>query len=148
MLFPNDKKDFSFLCCELLWLVLYEYYNCKSEIPYYYKDTIDENGTQGFKLSLKLNNRFTDFFHHYWSSKYIFVTSRYSTDGVIHVLEGSGDMQLLLIYYLSHLYHSRLQHRTDNKYHLYYESDGLVTVRFRKNRLDLERTINLLQILQ
>ena len=148
ILFPNDKKDFSFLCCELLWLVLYEFYDCKTTVPYYYKDTIDENGTQGFKLSLSLHNRLTEFFHDYWSSKYIFVTSRYSTDGIIHVLEGAGDMQLLLIYYLSYLYQSRLQLHTDHTYHLFYETDGLVPVRFRKNKLELERAINLLQILQ
>ena len=36
MLFPQEKKDYSFMCFELLWLVFAEFYSMRKNIPIYF----------------------------------------------------------------------------------------------------------------
>lgn len=150
VLFPGMVKDQSFLCCELAWLVLTEFYEIKEHLPFYYKDTIDEEGFQGFKLSLKLDNKFTAFFNSNWSARFVYLTSQYSTDAVTHILKGSGDLQKLLVYYLSHLYsvYCETMKILPLNIEFYNDADYPTPIRYKRNIDELTEAIKFFQIIQ
>lgn len=147
VLFPGETKDASFLCCELAWLVFYEFYGFTTNLPFYYKDMSDEEGIQGFKLSIQSENRFTTFFNNYWSEKYVFLTSQYSSKGVIYVLQGVGEMQQMLIYYLSYLYSCESKIKDKTRFYLHFEEDPFFPVDYRANKHKLAEVINFLRLI-
>ena len=105
MLFPNTKKDYSFMCCELMFIVFTEIYEFHGNYPLYYKEDYDENGKPGFKLRLEpskepFNAIIISFIDKYWSNSFITVTEKYSNHRHILHLSGDGIIQRLLIQYL------------------------------------------------
>ncbi|MBQ7229279.1 MAG: hypothetical protein IJX04_00055 [Oscillospiraceae bacterium] len=105
MLFPNTKKDYSFMCCELMYIVFTEIYEFQGNYPLYYKESYDEDGKPGFKLGLKpskepFNAIMISFIDRYWSNDFIKVTERYSNHCLMLHLSGDGIIQRLLIQYL------------------------------------------------
>jgi len=96
MLFPQEKKDYSFMCFELLWLVFSEQYGLKKEFP-----IIFENGR--FKMYRDQFPRFSEYIYNEWRN--IRIGYGHSPDAeVAYVFPSPVDIPQLLIWYLWQMY--------------------------------------------
>jgi len=137
ILFRNEDHDVSFLCCELLWIVLTEVHGYTTNCPLYY--------SKGFRLENTLDSFFKFYFNENWSNHYIEKREN-SFDSNIW-LEGNGTMQKLIIFYLSSLYayinHEEAQYRIDTT-----EYDPFFSIDYNQNLEDLKKAIDLLSIIK
>ena len=100
LLFPNTKKDYSIMCCELIWLVLNEENELKSQ-PFL--ASTDKYGLNCFKYGLRSPNKMPQFVDSYWTHPYIGIITKYTNIGDVNELCGTGKIQKLLIYYFDQL---------------------------------------------
>lgn len=104
-LLSHDRPfDISYLCCELLWIILTEVYGFTNEFPLNYTNGFNVQGEPGFKIKTNINNYFTQFFEKYWSAHFIIVKDQHPLIGNKSILAGDGTMQKLLVYYISGLF--------------------------------------------
>lgn len=113
LLFPNTKKDYSIMCCELMWLVLNKDQQLKSN-PFY--AATDGYGLNCFKFGYNEPNKMRQFVDSCWSHPYIGIITGYSNIGNKNELCGDGKIQKLLIYYFEKMIPSNTpQYFVDSK---------------------------------
>lgn len=95
MLFPQEKKDYSFMCFELLWLVFSEFYSGRQNPPIYF---------DGTEFQVRGNApRFTEYMHSEWQSFEIYDDQRYNKKKV-YSFSLPIDIPQLLLWYLWQMY--------------------------------------------
>lgn len=99
MLFSKEKKDYSFMCFELLWIVLSEYYGLNKNMPIVF----DGNG---FQVSGHNCPEFTQYMRAEWSSIRLARVHTFGFEGKIDAYEFPPpiDIPQLLIWYLSQMH--------------------------------------------
>ena len=97
MLFPNTKKDYSFMCFELMWLVFIERIKGNTIIPITY-------GEQGFKMRDEYIPGFSSYLQKEWG-KICLSTEKNGYGATTHYLLSSPvDIPQLLVWYLWQMY--------------------------------------------
>ena len=96
ILFPNEKKDYTFACLELLWLVLVDYYGLNSTMPILYNTTRENHG---FHLAKSKNDIsvFSKYIKEYWNSN---LAISHDFSGNISFVLSDNHFHQLLIWYL------------------------------------------------
>ena len=97
MLFPQEKKDYSFMCFELLWLVFSEFYNLKKNLPIYF------DGRQ-FQVRGTVPH-FTEYMHSEWGNLEIrHYQPVFSDEKETYSFSNPLDIPQLLLWYLWQMY--------------------------------------------
>ena len=99
MLFPEVKKDYSFMCFELMWLVFSEHFTSNSVMPLAY----DQNG---FHVQRDSMPAFTIYLRKEWGQMPMHVSQRSSNPNRIYTLASPPDIPQFLIWYLWQMYQS------------------------------------------
>ena len=105
MLFPSQKKDYSFLCCELIWIVFQEIYGgcaLTSPIRSLEMDTVAITRSKEEEGEL-LSQSLQDFLLSTWAPPSVTVEFYSQGRYDAYILHGTGTIQKILLYYLSHL---------------------------------------------
>lgn len=139
ILFPYGKKDYSVMCCELMWIVLSVYYGVTNAVPY--KHAYDQQKNSCFALTL--NVPFKQFFDKLWSSNSLAHYERHTIAGRFLYLSGTSKIQKLLIYYLD-----RLIYPQNSSKHHYIHKDEFETIDFEDNLAFLSEVRDLLRLIQ
>lgn len=102
MLFPQEKKDFSFMCFELLWLVFAEFYNLRENVPIHF---------DGSKLYVKAKGvapHFIEYMNSEWGNFDIRRTQAYGGEREAYAFPTPIDIPQILLWYLWQMYPSPL----------------------------------------
>lgn len=133
MLFPQEKKDYSFMCFELLWLVFSEQYGLKKSFP-----IIFENGR--FKMYRDQFPRFSEYMYNEWRN--ISIGYGNSPDEkAAYVFPTPVDIPQLLIWYLRQMSPNSSVH-----YQLYSDQPRFAT--FQKYLEEFKQIDALLQLIK
>ena len=100
MLFPQEKKDYSFMCFELLWLVFAEFYNLRENVPIYF------DGSKFYIKTKGVAPRFIEYMNSEWENFDIRNAQTYAVVGEAYVLPLPIDIPQLLLWYLWQMYPS------------------------------------------
>ena len=136
ILFPNVKKDYSFMCFELLWTVFSEVHNLTSKMPIVYN-------TEKRCFSMQHNSvpLFAAYLEEEWSHIYIKTTHEAISGNTWYTLSIPTDIPHLLIWYLNQMYEKpSVQYRIEYPYY----SNGMHT----QNMDDLKKFDQLLRIIK
>lgn len=139
ILFSDEMKDYSVMCCELMWIVLSVYYGVTNAVPY--KHAYDQQKNSCFALTL--NVPFKQFFDKLWSSNSLAHYERHTIAGRFLYLSGTSKIQKLLIYYLD-----RLIYPQNSSKHHYIHKDEFETIDFEDNLAFLSEVRDLLRLIQ
>ena len=101
ILFPDETKDYSFMCAEVMWVLFYEHYNWKTRMPITY-DTSYQN--QGFCLPNKVLPEFTEYMKVEWRGISMRDSQRHFDNKPITSFPSPIDLPQILIWYLWQLY--------------------------------------------
>ena len=100
LLFPNSKKDFSFMCAEVMWVVFTELHNMRTRMPFSYDSSIEN---QCFFLPHNTLPRFSEYMREEWGRIQVNLQQHYGNSrATIHF--SSIDIPQILIWYLSQMY--------------------------------------------
>lgn len=113
ILFPNDKKDYTFMCFELTWAVLHECFgSCEVSSTKVNFDTGNEYAT--LKLNSTIGEKLLSFVEEFWSSDYLKVLPHNQKTQHIRLWgRNDGYIQIALLYYISELGKSLPKYRPD-----------------------------------
>lgn len=139
ILSSDEKKDYSVMCCELMWIVLSVYYGAANAVPY--KHAYDQQKNSCFALTL--NVPFKQFFDKLWASNSVAHYERHGIAGRYIYLSGPSKIQKLLIYYFDRLIYPQ----NSSKHHNIYR-DEFPKINFEDNLVFLSEVRDLLQLIQ
>ena len=164
MLFPSQKKDYSFLCCELVWIVFQEIYGgCALTSPFRSLDMDTVTITRSKKEEGELlSQSLQAFLLSTWAPPSVAVEFHSQGRYDAYILHGTGTIQKFLLYYISHLqdndkirYHlTRDDADNANRMHPiqhFKRSQETPTTPipiYKQNLLDLKTVVELLEIIQ
>lgn len=100
MLFPQEKKDYSFMCFELLWLVFAEFYNLRENVPICFDGSKFYIKTKGVAI------RFIEYINSEWENFDIRHTQAYVGERERYALPMPIDIPQILLWYLWQMYPS------------------------------------------
>ena len=165
MLFPYQKKDYSFLCCELILGVFHKMYGgCSVSHPYSLAGNQTASIISGIKYPDESTRTNLDcYFESLCSSPAVSAEHIARGQYDIYVMDGNGIIQQTLLYYVSHLdqnssihYHMSLDealgdspmHPSIVMFDMAGESFSHVKPTFRNNLIELQSFMSILEILQ
>lgn len=100
LLFPDTKKDFSFMCIEVMWVVFTEQYNMRTRMPISYDGSIEK---QCFFLPNKVMPGFSEYMHEEWGRIQVSAQQHYGNSNITYHFS-SLDIPQILIWYLWQMY--------------------------------------------
>lgn len=98
MLFSKEKKDYSFMCFEMLWVVFSEYYGFKTSMPVIFND--------GFQVKEHNCPEFTQYMHSEWRNIRMGYGHTFDDKKSAYAFPLPIDIPQLLIWYLWQMYPS------------------------------------------
>ena len=101
ILFQDVKKDYTFMCAEVMWLVFTEQYNWKTGMPISYDGSYQN---QGFCLPNKMLPEFTEYMKVEWRGISMRDRQRQTDNKTITFFSSPNDLPQILIWYLWKLY--------------------------------------------
>lgn len=101
ILFPNIKKDYSFMCIEAMWVVFTEQHNLLSEMPIFYDTSYEK---QGFCLPKKILPDFSEYMRTEWKGIQMQPRQHYNNNKPITYFPSPLDIPQILIWYLWQMY--------------------------------------------
>lgn len=139
ILFADVKKDYSVMCCELMWIVFTVCYGVSNTVPY--KHAQDQQNNSCFALTH--NVPFKQFFDKLWTSNSVAYYERHGFSGRHFYLSGTSKIQKLLIYYLDRL----ICPQNSSKHHYIHQTE-FVKIDFEDNLTFLSEVLDLLHLIQ
>lgn len=138
ILFPEETKDYSFMCAEVMWVVLAEQNDCKTKMPISY-DSSYRN--RGFCLHDNVLPEFTEYMKSEWRNIQMREAHNFANEKPITVFTSTIDMPELLIWYFWQLYpNASRTYQIDGKHPKFTE--------FQQNVKDLQKYVALLRIIK
>jgi len=138
ILFPDTKKDYSFMCIEVMWVVFNELHDLKTEMPIFYDDSYEN---PGFCLSNKVLPEFTEYMKNEWKG----VNAKYGTEPFNNKYYTEFlspiDIPQILIWYLWQLYPETSRIYRISAMHPKYNE-------FKQNVTDLQKYVALLKLIK
>lgn len=138
MLFSNVTKDYSFMCAEVMWVVLYEHHNLKTRMPISYDGSYQE---QCFSITNKALPEFTQYMKTNWKGIRMKNSQRHPDNKAVTLFLSPIDLPQILIWYLFQLYPNASKiYEIDTKHSQYQV--------FQQNVKDLQKYTALLKIIK
>ena len=101
LLFPDTKKDYSFMCFEVMWLVFTEEHNLKSTMPISYNYGYEYDG---FFLPDRILPEFTEYMKTEWRGIRVYNRIHHANNKPITYFDTPIDIPEILIWYLWQMY--------------------------------------------
>lgn len=98
MLFPQEKKDLSFMCFELLWLVFAEFYNLREDVPIYF------DGKKFYVKTKGVAPHFIEYMNSEWGNFDIRHAQAYAGEREAYAFPTPIDIPQILLWYLWQMY--------------------------------------------
>ncbi len=138
MLFPKEKKDYSFACFELMWIVFSDIHGLTRRMPLLYDA---HHAKQSFHMQDNVHPEFTAYLEKHWQGVISNSWQESFTNRRGYYLASPTDIPQLLIWYLYQMYPNPSIY-----YHLRETStqDG----RFSDNLTELKEVVELLKIIK
>ena len=100
MLFPGEKRDYSFMCFELMWLVFSQYYHFNS-MP------IQFEPRKGFSINKSASVVLKNYISEEWTTIKVQNGKQFDDEPQTWVFTDPVDIPQLLIWYLQHMYQDK-----------------------------------------
>ena len=138
ILFPGVKKDYSFMCAEVIWVVFDEIHNFRIMMPIAYDGSYQD---QGFKINRQGFPEFTEYMKSEWSDVNLYYRQRYPDGKMVTLFRSPIGIPSMLIWYLYNVY---------SKSSCIFEipGDHPVYSKLKQNLEDFRRFVDLLKIIK
>lgn len=138
ILFPNIKKDYSFMCMEAMWVVFAEQHNMRSRMPISYDNNYEK---QHFYFPRNELPEFSQYIQTEWSGIQVHPKQRHGSGRLAIYFPPPLDIPQILIWYLWHMYANQSQ-----DYQI--DSSHPNIAEFKQNVKDLQKFDSLLKIIK
>lgn len=138
ILFPNRKKDYSFMCIEVMWVVFTEQHNFTAVMPISYDGSYQK---ECFCLSNNSFPEFSEYIENEWKGIRMRNIQSYDTTPNTTYFHSPIDIPQILIWYLWQMYPNPSQHYQIDYHHPMLQE-------FRQNVIDLRRFADLIKTIK